>query len=96
MAAGGTGTIVDRVTARALRRSLEPSADPGRTVEELAALAERRPWVVARALWRLEAAREERPSLAVARARHALAGALAATMLWDVPTDRHAAHHAAA
>jgi hypothetical protein len=74
------GSAVDRVTARALRRSLDPSADPQRTIAELVALAGNQPWVCAQALWRLDAAQGDRPSPVLTRARRSLADALAATM----------------
>jgi hypothetical protein len=88
------GSLVDRVTARALRRSLDRSADPERVAHELSDIAESQPWVIAHSLWRLEDAQNERPGAVITRAKAMLADALA--LAWStVVIDDDGVVHAA-
>lgn len=69
----------ERVTARALRRSLLPLADPAAAADELAAIAGHRRRPILRALQRVERAETAKESLVIERARLLLAAALART-----------------
>jgi hypothetical protein len=88
------GSLVDRVTARALRRSLDRSADAERVAHELSDIAESQPWVIAHAMWRLDDAQTESPGAVIVRAKAMLADAL--SLAWStVVIDDDGAVHAA-
>lgn len=69
-------TIIDAVTARALRYGLDPAGVPSHAPTELAELAHRNRFVLARAMLRIERVLDERPSNTARRAHQALEEAL--------------------
>jgi hypothetical protein len=75
-----TDRASERLTARALRRSLVPGNDPASIAEELAALAGHRRRPILRALLRMERARTERCPAVVERAELLLCAALERTV----------------
>ena len=74
-----TDRTSERLTARALRRSLVPGNDPALIVEELAVLAGHRRRPILRALLRIGRARTDRCPAVVERAELLLCAALERT-----------------
>ena len=69
-------TVIDAVTARALRYGLDPVGVSGCAPAELAQLAHYNRFVLARALVRVERVLAERPSRVAEQARYVLEQAL--------------------